>query len=161
MNSGTTTFRSAFWPLFRALAGIVIPIILLRHLLTQTPLDITYWLFLLPGMGIIAALMVLFFPLRVTSEGLHGQTSLGFPCFLSWAEMEKVRPAPLTRKLGIPFVYIHSFQKGRPTLCIPLFLTRSAAFRQAVSDAASPLNPLRQSLENNGVAAERTKLPAG
>lgn len=155
----SNTFRFSFWSLFRTGTGIILLLtladfflfrssngigLLVRSMLTQVVLS-----------GVLWWLMVQMFPLRVTPEGLHGQTSLGAPCFLSWAEMEKVRPAPISRALGIPFVYIHSFQKGRASLCIPLFLTRFPAFRQAVRDVASPLNPLRQSLENDGMAAER------
>jgi hypothetical protein len=69
--------------------------------------------------------------------------------------MDRVRPIAWTRVLGIPCVLVESFRNDKAAILVPLWLTRHAAFVEAVCDAASPANPLRHSLENGGTAAER------
>jgi hypothetical protein len=111
--SDPTVFRSALMPLLRATIGIGVPLAAIGCLLVAFPHGISDWIALsvlllvqIFAYWIVMAQFIRIFPLRVAPEGLYGQTSLGLPCFLSWAEMEKVHPVPLTGKLDVPYIFI-------------------------------------------------------
>lgn len=147
-------------------------------LIAHTILFPIVWLFLIPAnkkpllylftvlMSIVAAaifdvlvalLMMWIYRVRVTPEGIHGGTAWGTPIYMAWSEMETVRPQKL---LGLPYLKVTSFRKNRMPLWIPRFLGTPKAFQEHISHQASPLNPLRQSLENGNSAAERAKISA-
>jgi len=94
---------------------------------------------------------------EATSDGIYANTKYWGRRYMTWAEMEVVKPI---RSFGMPYLLVSSFRPGKSPLLIPLYLTNPTGFQVAVSECASPINPLRRSLENGNIAVERAMLPA-
>lgn len=106
--------------------------------------------------GVVAARMS---RVRVGEAGVSGQGMTGRfgVVALTWAEMETVTPV---RVAELTYLRVTSFKPGTAPLLLPPDVTSNAAFRRTVIASASPLNPLRQSVESGNSQTKRERLPA-
>lgn len=104
---------------------------------------------------VISVFCAWLFRVRVSPSGIRGMTFWGTPVYMTWAEMQSVKPGSL---LGVSYIRVASFRESCPPLWIPGFLAAPTAFKETVAGLTSPIHPLRRSLEKGGSAEERGAL---
>lgn len=161
-------FRPSLWLLFAVFGGGALFLMIamwlwLRLTLPHVPpflIDLLHMLPLFLGglfVEFLYALLVTHWSrVEVTEAGVGACDMWGIRRTMTWAEMETVQPATL---VGFPYLKVSSFRQRRCALFVPRYLAEPDAFQEAVVHTASPINPLRRSLEKNGTTETRTALP--
>lgn len=161
-------FSPSLWYLYFFLGGgtlviLIALFIFFRSTIPNPPLLLVDFLLMLPAF--VADMLLMFFGtvllvfwmrVEVTPEGIIASDKWGIRRTMTWAEIEIVQPATLT---GFPCLKLSSFRQSRWALFVPCCMAQPQAFQEAVTHAASPINPLRRALESGGTTQTRRQLP--
>lgn len=160
-------FLPSFWKLFLMTGGggaaLLSLLWFVLWMLTPMPPPLATWyLSFLPVLLCVIALEFVFallllrgFRVEIADSGITSTDLWGFRRTMTWAEMETVQP---TNVMGARYLKVASFRQSRWSLYVPHPMAHPRAFQEAVSHAASPINPLRRSLESGGSTAARERI---
>jgi hypothetical protein len=159
MDQPVATFRSAFFPVWRATTTLASAVaageLALLGFVFGFPVHVpqivvTAACAIVTG-GLLAA-PIAHYGVYVTGEGIK---CFDFFCayhLARWGSVQEVRPINL---FGLRYLRVFSTDASRP-LWVPLFLSDMSGFRETVSRHAEPDNPLLASLP---IEARRTVRP--
>lgn len=93
---------------------------------------------MVPTSIISAGLLSLFFPVRLTSEGIHAQSIWGLPRFIRWQDIQQARRFTF---FNLRWLRLYS-RADKSVTWVALFQSPSGAFSQEIHKLAPSDSPV-------------------